>query len=102
MTKRVLKFKLTSYGWYESSEASHMKLCRSMLREYFDVGKAFDMYFSTTRPTDDDEYYVLEESYSCWYLMEGPDKGETPTTGTMDHWLTEYFAGKRVYVWAVG
>ena len=81
-------------------------LCGITVREYLDVEEAFDLHFSTRRPMDDDEYYVLEAkeptSKRCWYLMDGPDKGATPTTSQMDYWITEHFAGKRVYVWAVG
>ena len=107
MTKRVLKFKRNAGNdWYE---ARQFHLCGPMLREYLDVEDEFDLHFSTRKPTDDDEYYVLEsgvpergETEPCWYLADGLDKGTTPTTSDMDLWLTEHFAGERVYVWAVG
>ena len=103
MTKRVLKFKRQPKGgWYESRQ---MTLCGSIVQYYLDVEEAFDLHFSTRRPTDDDEFYVLEgmpQTSRHWYLMEGPDAGDSPTTSQMDYWLTKHFAGERVYVWAVG
>lgn len=107
MTEKVLKFeRKTKGGWYTSRQ---MGLCGHIVLEYFDVDDEFDLHFSTDEPTDDDECYVLEsgvlkrnESDECWYLVDGPDKGTTPTTTEMDAWLTKHFAGKRVYAWAVG
>ena len=106
MTKKVLKFKRTVGGKYTSRQ---MVWCGSSTREYLDVDKAFDLHCSTEKPRGDDEYYVLaegrpdnNESREYWYLTEGPDKGHTPTTGALDRWLTNYFAGKKVYIWAMG
>ena len=108
MTKRILKFKRKEHGWYESRQFS---LCESILNDYFDVEQQFDLHVSTRKPTDDDEYYVLQANgpkaqadlaEGFWCLIEGPDKGLSPTTGIMDEWLTSQFAGERVYVWAMG
>lgn len=98
MTQKVLKFERQPNGWYKSRQ---MELCGSMVLEYFDVEEFFDLHFSTAKPRDDNEYYELEADGMTWYLMEGPDKGGTPTTSEMDVWLTERFAGKRVYAWAM-